>query len=316
MPSKNYPEHDINVVIDYIHSIVTAGHVAENAPDEMSFLNRLFAALPAEAVEYGMQFLHGRRDLPASCDEILPLYIRFTNLLEYCEIVEKMEEIPVLPTPEELQIRIRMNQTLDELEKPFCTPLLGFKYKKDLPEGTIDPASLPSGSGRNTSNETGAEETSHTDSSPNQLTSSEAQDESSSSLHLMNDIAPVFLCRDALRTALFYEETLGFHAAHLDDESMPHIRLRRDNIEIVLVSCESEELVSDFAQVQELKHKKGLYDLYIFASEPKMLQMELRSSGVTILRSLEEADRTPHKNREFTFTDIDGRRICVSQRLQ
>ncbi len=64
MPQAKYPEHDINQVFDYIHTILSSGNVAENALDEMSFLNRLFAALPVEAVEYGMQFLHGKRDLP------------------------------------------------------------------------------------------------------------------------------------------------------------------------------------------------------------------------------------------------------------
>ena len=67
MPSKSYPKHDINQVFDSIQAVITGGGVADNAMDEMSFLNRLFAALPVEAVEYGMQFLHGRRDLPASC---------------------------------------------------------------------------------------------------------------------------------------------------------------------------------------------------------------------------------------------------------
>ncbi|MBR5974226.1 MAG: hypothetical protein IK020_03490 [Clostridiales bacterium] len=300
MPSKEYPEHDINQVFDTIQTVISGGGVAENAADEMSFLNRLFAALPVEAVEYGMQFLHGRRELPSSCDEILPLYIRFVNLVEYCEIIEKMREIPTHPTPEELQLRIRMNQTLDEIEKLFCQPILGFSFNKDLPTDKIDPEKLPK---------------SDANAASDAVMAVPAEELEGSALHLMNSAAPVWLCRDAVRTALFYEKKMGFKSTHLDDESMPHIRLSRDNIEIILISATDDALDSAEARVRGLHRDLGIYDLYIFASEPMLLQMELVRSGMKILSTLEESDQNIHTNREFVFEDIDGRRICVSQRL-
>ena len=284
MPVKEYPEHDINLVFDRIHETLSSGNVAENSLDEMSFLNRLFAALPVEAVEYGMQFLHGNRDLPKACEEILPLYIRFVNLVEYCEIIEAMKEIPKNPTPEELSSRIRMNGKLDELETAFCKPLLGFAFNKDLPSETIDPENLPS------------EPSNH--------------EEEGSNLHLMESLAPVFICRDPLKTASFYEEHLGFRAAHLDDESMPHIRLSRDNIEIILVGADPEERKK---QEEGISSPSSRYALYIFVSEPMMLQLEFQSAGIKLIKTLEESD-TVHTNREFVFLDCDGRRICVSQK--
>ena len=283
MPHNIYPEHDINQVFDWIHATLSSGNVADNALDEMSFLNRLFAALPVEAVEYGMQFLHGKRDLPKACDEILPLYIRFVNLVDYCEVVEALKEIPKNPTPEELYVRIKMHGKLDEMEKCFCKSILGFAFNKDTSTGKADPEPLSSGSVDEKSTDT---------------------EQESGNLHLMNSIAPVFVCEDPLTTALFYETKLGFHASHLDDESMPHIRLKRDNIEIILVKKEEDETVT---------RSSSRYDLYIFVSEPMMLQLELQGNGVRILKTLEESD-TVHTNREFIFEDIDGRRICVSQR--
>ena len=283
MPHNIYPEHDINQVFDWIHRTLSSGNVADNALDEMSFLNRLFAALPVEAVEYGMQFLHGKRDLPKACDEILPLYIRFVNLVDYCEVVEALKEIPKNPTPEELNVRIKMHGKLDEMEECFCKSLLGFAFNKDASSGKADPEPVPEDSD-------GAESTDDKDESGN--------------LHLMNSIAPVFVCKDLMKTALFYETKLGFHASHLDDESMPHIRLKRDNIEIILVKKEEDETVS---------RSSSHYDLYIFVSEPMMLQLELQGAGVEFLKTLEESD-TVHTNREFIFKDVDGRRICVSQR--
>ena len=292
MPQAKYPEHDINQVFDYIHTILSSGNVAENALDEMSFLNRLFAALPVEAVEYGMQFLHGKRDLPKACDEILPLYVRFVNLVDYCEAIDILGQISANPTPEELSERIRLHGKLDEMEKCFCQNLLGFSFNNDRSEKKADPAS---------SEKADPSVSSSTDSAADP----ESSDEESSNLHLMNSIAPVFTCDDPLKTALFYETKLGFHAAHLDDESMPHIRLCRDNIEIILVQEKEDATVS---------RASSHYDLYIFVSEPMMLQLELSGAGVKVVKALEESD-TVHTNREFVIEDIDGRRICFSQRI-
>ena len=290
MPQAKYPEHDINQVFDYIHTILSSGNVAETALDEMSFLNRLFAALPVEAVEYGMQFLHGKRDLPKACDEILPLYVRFVNLVDYCEAIDILGQISANPTPEELSERIRLHGKLDEMEKCFCQNLLGFSFNNDRSEKKADPAS---------SEKADPSVSSSTDSD---ASSDESGEESN--LHLMNSIAPVFTCADPLKTALFYETKLGFHAAHLDDESMPHIRLCRDNIEIILVKEKEDATVS---------RASSHYDLYIFVSEPMMLQLELSGAGVKVVKALEESD-TVHTNREFVIEDIDGRRICFSQR--
>lgn len=284
MPSNSYPEHDINQVFDYLSSVLVHGDTAENALDELTFVNRLFSALPAEAVEYGMQFLHGNRDLPEACNEIMPLYIRFVNLIEYCETIERLREIPSDPTTEQIMERIKMNGSLDELEKPFCKPLLGFAFNKEIPE-KVDPSSLP-------------EETKDPD-----------QEKKGTGLHLMNSCAPVFVCKDLVQTACFYETYLGFESVHLDDESMPHIRLSRDNIEIILVEKKTN---NDLVPMREIY---GIpYDLYIYVSEPMLLQNELINAGVTIVKPLAEFNASSTTNREFVIEDLDGRHICFSQR--
>lgn len=295
MPQAKYPEHDINQVFDYIHTILSSGNVAENALDEMSFLNRLFAALPVQAVEYGMQFLHGKTDLPKACDEILPLFIRFVNLVDYCEAIDILGQIPSTPSPEELKKRIELHQSLEEREKSFCRPLLGFAFNNGKAPEKIDPEDIKS--------------------SDSQGIASDAEDgssEGSGNLHLMDGSASILVCKDPLKTSSFYETHLGFHAAHLDDESMPHIRLVRDNIEILLVKADPEK-ASSVLPVRELY---GIpYDLFIYCAEPMLLQMELRNNGVKLIKTLEEADTSKHTNREFVIEDIDGRHICISQRL-
>ena len=142
MLEKEYPAHDINTVFDLMESTIEAGGTDEKARDELLFLNHLFAALPAEAVEYGMMFLHGERDLPESVKEIIPLFIRLVNLAEYCEKVDKLREIPAKMTVDEALERKAIMDSLDEHEKAFCKPLLGYQYNSktiaEVPEQKDD----------------------------------------------------------------------------------------------------------------------------------------------------------------------------------
>ena len=127
----------------------------------------------------------------------------------------------------------------------------------------------------------------------------------------MNNQAAVFVCPDPYKTSIFYETKLGFKAAHLDDEAMPHIRLTRDNIAILLVKGSGD--------ITRPLRKFGIkYDMYIYCSEPYLLQNELSGSEVKIVEQLPEAHEAKQMkvNRQFVFEDCDGRHICVSQSLE
>jgi len=282
MLEKEYPAHDINTVFDLMESTIEAGGTDEKARDELLFLNHLFAALPAEAVEYGMMFLHGERDLPGSAKEIIPLFIRLVNLAEYCEKVDKLREIPAKMTVDEALERKAMMDSLDEHEIAFCKPLLGYQYNSktiaEVPEKKDGEDSENTDNGR---------------------------------LLLMNSQAAVFVCPDPYKTSIFYETKLGFKAAHLDDESMPHIRLMRDNIAIVLVKGTGD--------IARPLRKFGIkYDMSIYFSEPYLLQNELMSQDIKIIEPLPDAKEAKQMNinRQFVFEDCDGRHICASQYLE
>lgn len=286
MLNKQYPKHDINEVFTWMESVLVVGDCSTNAMDELKLVNRLFSALPAEGVEYGMQFLNGNKKLPKICDDIMPLYIRFVNLASYCEDIEFLRNIPSNPSTEDIMKRMEINNELDDIEKPFCKPLLGYKVNSEIPSTPMDVTNLPV----NTENE-------------------DETKEGTSDLHLMNASAPVFICSDPLKTALFYENNCGFATYHLDDESMPHIRISRDNIDIVLIASKNG------ANTVLNREAYGIaYDMYIYASEPKMLEIELSGKGVKIIKPLPEPTESSNINREFVFEDIDGRHICVSQR--
>lgn len=291
MLRNSYPEHDINQVFDYIDQVLAGGDAAKTAGSELKLLNSLFAALPVMGVEYGMQFLHGKRDLPPQAEELLPLYIRFVNLVQYCEIIVALRVVPKSPTHDEIMERMKMNSKLDELETPFAQPLLGFGLSE---EQDATPVEVPA----DTSSAT--PDTNHSDGEP-------SDEEGNNNLHLMIASASVFPCKDTVQTALFYETKCGFTATHLLDEAMPQIRLKRDNIEIVLVEADGDSCLTN-------REKYGIpYDLIIFSNEPKMLEIELSGQNVKIVKSLPDAAEIQNVNREFVFEDNDGRHICISQ---
>ena len=278
MLNKEYPLHDMNVVFDMIESSIAKGGTHEKAAEEMNLLMHLYAGLPAEAVEEGMKFIHGRACEIPSTSDIIPLHVRLMNLLEYLEKVEYLAEIPKTMSNDEIHKRSDILNSLDEHEKLFGTPLMGYQFNM----GTSAPAEAKEG-----------------------------EDDNGGRLLLMNSQAALFACEDIYKTSMFYEDKLGFKAVHLDDEAMPHIKLVRDNIAIVLVKGEG-------AVTKPLREFGIKYDMYIYCSEPFLLHNEVAGNGIKIIEDLPEAKAAQGMttNRQFVFEDIDGRHICVSQFIE
>ena len=278
MLNKEYPLHDMNLVFDMIGDSIKKGGVHDKTEEEMNLLMHLYAGLPAEAVEQGMMFIHGRAcEIPATSD-IIPLHVRLMNLLEYLEKIEYLAEIPKTMSNDEIHKRSEILNSLDEHEKLFGTPLMGYQFNM----GTSAPTEAKEG---------------------------EAED--SGRLLLMNSQAAVFACEDIYKTAIFYEDKLGFKSTHLDDEAMPHIKLVRDNIAIVLVKGSGD--ITKPARNFGIK-----YDMYIYCSEPFLLHNEVAGNGIKIVEDLPEAKAAQGMttNRQFVFEDINGRHICVSQYIE
>ncbi len=278
MLKKEYPLHDMNLVFEMIERSIAKGGTHDKTLEEMNLLMHLYAGLPAEAVEHGMMFIHGRAcEIPATSD-VIPLHVRLMNLLEYLEKVEYLADIPQTLTNDEITKRSEIMNSLEEHEKFFGTPLLGYCFNS----GSAAPSEAKEG-----------------------------EEPENGRLLLMNSQAAVFACADIYRTAVFYEDKLGFKAVHLDDEAMPHIKLERDNIAIVLVKGEG-------AVIKPAREFGIKYDMYIYCSEPFLLHNEISGNGVKITEDLPDAKTAQEMttNRQFVFEDIDGRHICVSQYLE
>lgn len=282
MLKGDYPEHDMNKVFDMVYQTIEAGGTDDKCKDEADFLMHLFAGLPAEAVEYGMMFIHGTTNLPAAAQEIMPLYVRLMNLLEYCEKVESLRTIPETMSTEDIMARSDVISSLEGHEKFFGTPLMGFQMNAASGEAVKAEAEENADEG-----------------------------EDKGRLLLMNSQGAVFACEDPLKTALFYETKLGFSAAHLDDEAMPHIKLTRDNIAIILVRASGD--ITRPAREFGVK-----YDMYIYCSEPYLMQNEIIGNELKIVEALPDAKEAQkmNTNRQFVFEDCDGRHICVSQYIE
>ncbi|MBR5358354.1 MAG: hypothetical protein IK128_03980 [Clostridiales bacterium] len=283
MLKGDYPKHDMNKVFDMVYQTIEAGGTDDNCKAEADLLMHLFAGLPAEAVECGMMFIHGTTDLPPAAQEIMPLYIRLVNLLEYCEKVESLRTVPGTMTTEEILARSDVISSLEEHEKVFGKPLMGFQINQSSGEAVKAEAK----------------------------DDNEEESEDGSRLLLMNSQGAVFACEDPLKTALFYETKLGFTAAHLDDEAMPHIKLTRDNIALILVKASGD--ITKPAREFGVK-----YDMYIYCSEPYLMQNEIIGNELKIVEHLPDAKEAQkmNTNRQFVFEDCDGRHICVSQYIE
>ncbi len=286
------PEHDINQLFDNLVNIIKVGDCADSTMDECRFLNSLFAALPAEAIEEFMRFLADSKKPSKACDEIMPLFIRLINLVTYCDKILELRDLPISADMKIIKKRASLTEELDNLEEPFGKNLMGYAFgsatKQEAPKQTSQPTSQPISK--------------KDDNSPN----------TGSGLLLMNGSAVIFPCADIYKTSLFYEQKLGFSAVMLDDESMPHIRITRDNIIINLVQCGNK--VAN--ECLPLRKVYGIpYDAYIYVAEPLLLLNELKAKDIKIIKELESSEKTVNSgiNREFVFEDCDGRHICVSQ---
>ncbi|GGP15516.1 VOC family protein [Oceanobacillus neutriphilus] len=111
----------------------------------------------------------------------------------------------------------------------------------------------------------------------------------------------IFPTNDIIKTANFYEQKLGFKTVSYLNVGEPHICLYRDTTEIILIKTNGQKAIPN----RDL-YGYG-YDAYFITKDQEELQGEMISSGVKIVRSLNDTD---YNNKEFVVEDIDGRWIA------
>jgi hypothetical protein len=114
----------------------------------------------------------------------------------------------------------------------------------------------------------------------------------------------IFPCPNMQATAAYYE-TLGFRADTYLSGAEPHIRLYRDQINLMLTQSALNRIFPNRKQ-----YGYG-YDAYFISDQPAAMQQELVRKDVAIVQPLVV---TGYGDKVFVFEDIDERWIAVGNK--
>ncbi len=122
--------------------------------------------------------------------------------------------------------------------------------------------------------------------------------------HLRSLLA-VFPVPDIEKTAVYYQDKLGFRAVPYLDAKESHTCLYRDNTEVILTRANTSKVYPN----------RELYgygeDAYFVTANQEELQAEFMEKGVKIVRDLHKTD---YNNLEFVIEDIDGRWLAFGMK--
>jgi uncharacterized glyoxalase superfamily protein PhnB len=122
-------------------------------------------------------------------------------------------------------------------------------------------------------------------------------------------IAPYFIVDDIFESAEFYRDKLGFEFNRIWGEPPQFVIVYRDGAQIMLKSIGSKGHVRPNHSV----YSDACWDAYIRVKDADAIYEELRSRGVKITRTIENA---PYNCRDFDVEDNSGYILCFGQDLE
>jgi uncharacterized glyoxalase superfamily protein PhnB len=122
-------------------------------------------------------------------------------------------------------------------------------------------------------------------------------------------IAPYFIVDDIFESAEFYRDKLGFEFNRIWGEPPQFVIVYRDGAQIMLKSIGSTGHVRPNHRV----YSDACWDAYIWVKDADAIYEELRSRGVKITRTIENA---PYNCRDFDVEDNSGYILCFGQDLE
>ena len=121
------------------------------------------------------------------------------------------------------------------------------------------------------------------------------------------NLAAVLISSDAVKTAEYYRDIMGFKIVEHFDGKEKFAALYRDEIEIIIVQ-------SKYGEVQSNQQKYGTgYDIYIDPDTVEgvdLIYTELKDKGAKIIST---PQMTEYGSYEFVMEDIDGRLIGIGR---
>ena len=118
-------------------------------------------------------------------------------------------------------------------------------------------------------------------------------------------LAPQFVVPDVVRTAEFYRDKLGFELLGYFLDPPVFAIVRRGAAEIHLGRSDTGSI-----QINETVRRGLGTDAYIFVSDVRALEEELRSAGVEVL---EGPIARPYNRTEITIKDCNGFQIVFGE---
>jgi len=121
------------------------------------------------------------------------------------------------------------------------------------------------------------------------------------------NLAAVLISSDAVKTAEYYRDIMGFKIVEHFDGKEKFAALYRDEIEIIIVQLK-------YGEVQSNQQKYGTgYDIYIDPDTVEgvdLIYTELKDKGAKIIST---PQMTEYGSYEFVMEDIDGRLIGIGR---
>ena len=107
--------------------------------------------------------------------------------------------------------------------------------------------------------------------------------------------APVLTVADALKSAEYYRDQLGFRVAFTHGQPTYYAIVERDDVRIHLMTADTA------------KRQAGQGSVYIFVHDVDALHAELGGRGARIIGPPQDY---PYGMRDFNVRDLDGNDLC------
>ncbi|WP_027856597.1 VOC family protein [Marinobacterium jannaschii] len=118
--------------------------------------------------------------------------------------------------------------------------------------------------------------------------------------------AAILLVKDVLKSAAYYEETMGFKAQIWGEPPCFSI-LQRDNCHMMLSETDQPEKI-----LPHYKVVQNMWNVYFWVDDVESLYAEFKAKGARI--DYELCDQ-PYGCREFGIQDLDGYDIAFGQEM-
>lgn len=127
----------------------------------------------------------------------------------------------------------------------------------------------------------------------------------------LKSLTPNLMVEDVVKTAAYYEDLLGFKVANsveAEDGGLTWAMLQKDEVSIMLESQESMEGTIEVFKEREIG---GSQTFFITTDDAQKIYNSIQEK----VNIISELTTTPYNHLEFSFMDINGYILTISEEL-